>query len=349
MKRTLIVRADADPEIGTGHVMRCLSLAQAWQDTGGEVVFAAADLPFSLIARLEREKILFEQVRATVGSLGDANHTAEIVRRVDAEWVVVDGYRFPSYYYEYLRESGFKVLALDDMAHLERYPVDVVLNQNLSATASVYHGRVEDDTELLLGPSYSLLRREFRMAKRRIRATAGSPRRVLVSFGGGDAVNFTGEILRNLIRSGRKDLDVVVLAGAANPNVPELRQLASTAPFSCVVQVNVENVAAVMNWADVAISAAGSTVWELAGMNVPALIGGFEENQLVGLKALGKISIFRAWPIEELLTRDLAGELDRQPVATGVQLTGFDAQGSVRVVDWLQTVGAQNRKLLSPV
>ncbi len=349
MKRTLIFRADADPEIGTGHVMRCLALAQAWQDTEGEVVFAAVDLPLPLVARLEREQILFEQVRATVGSTGDASQTAEIVRRVGSEWVVVDGYRFPSSYYEHLRESGFKVLALDDMAHLERYPVDVVLNQNLSATASAYSGRVEDDTKLLLGPSYSLLRREFRVAARRIRSTAGSPRRVLVSFGGGDVVNFTGEILRNLIRSGRKDFEVVVLAGAANPNVFALRQLASTAAFSCMIQVNAENVAAVMNWADVAITAAGSTVWELAGMNVPALIGGFEENQLVGLKALGKIPIFRAWPIEELLTRDLAGELDRQPVATGVHLTGFDAQGSVRVVDWLQTVGAQNRKLLSPV
>jgi len=343
----LLLRADASSAIGVGHVMRCLALAQAWQDAGGIAEFVSAELPARLVERLCRERIAYTHLHTVVGSEVDATETRALAEENDTAWIVVDGYRLGADYYERVRASGRRVLALDDMVHVDRYAVDVLLNQNLSADRANYVGRVDGTTELLLGPRFSLLRREFRTATLAARLPAHTPRRVLVSFGGGDAENYTGRILKNLIGSGRRDLTVVVLAGAANPHVAALRSLGECAQFPCEVRVNVENVAAVMAWADAAITAAGSTVWELASMRLPALVGALEDNQLAGLPALRAVPIFRAWPGAELVTRDLAAELDAL-LAQPPTFDGLDAQGALRVVARLQAITAHAEHVLSP-
>jgi len=333
----LLIRADASADIGTGHVMRCLALAQAWQDAGGPVLFLAALIPSQLAARLQRENVAFIQLNAARGSAEDAAETTRIAQERGAAWVVLDGYSFDAAYAAVLRSAGLRLLAIDDMAHLDRYPVDVLLNQNLSADAALYAGKVGPETALLLGPRYSVLRREFRLATPRTPRSGRSNLRVLVSFGGGDAENFTSTVLRNLAASNQRALEVVALAGAANPHVSGLKQLAGTLPFHCELRVNESNVASVMAWADGAITAAGSTVWELAAMQLPALIGAHEENQLAGLAALQAVPFFRACPVEGLFLCDLAAELSELAGAGGVA-TGFDAQGSGRVVATLKSV-----------
>jgi UDP-2,4-diacetamido-2,4,6-trideoxy-beta-L-altropyranose hydrolase len=337
----LLIRADASSTIGVGHVMRCLALAQAWQDTGGHVVLAAAELPPSLSTRLTKEGVRVEPIHAAVGSLADAAQTLSLAAEAGAAWLVVDGYRFDAEYLQHLRSGSRRLLVLDDMFHLPRYPVDLLLNQNLSADPARYAGRVDSATELLLGPDYSLLRREFRTTAVPAREAPRQPRRVLVSFGGGDRENFTGQILGNLSRSPRQEIEVMILAGAANPHLGALRHQATGAPFPVQIRVNVDNVAEAMTWADGAISAAGSTVWELAAMRLPALIGAFEDNQLAGLDALRALPIFRAWPVTELLTRDLGAELETLLAAPAATTAGFDTAGAVRVVDRLQTIASR--------
>lgn len=336
-REILFLRADASSAIGVGHVMRCLALAQAWQDAGGEAVFGCAELPPTLRERLRRESIRVIDITGPVAGADDLEKTVQAAREMRARWVVVDGYRFTSECYAVLRAEGFQVLALDDMAHLATYPVDALLNQNLSATHELYAGKVSPATELLLGPRHSLLRREFRVAQTIQRSARAGCRRVLVSFGGADAENFTGRILESLFRSGRRDFEVVVLAGPANPHVEALRALAASAPIACDVRVAVENVAVVMAFADVAITAAGSTVWELASMRLPALIGANEDNQLAGLAGLQAVPFFRARRVEELLAGDLAAELDAL-LSLPVAASGFDADGAVRVVAHLRTL-----------
>lgn len=328
---TLVIRADASAGMGTGHVMRCLALAQAWQDAGGRAVFVCAQLPAPLAGRLKREKCTIVRLSAARGSPADAEATLRVARAQGAAWTIVDGYDFNPGYYRLLRGADLHVLAVDDMAHLERYPVDVLLNQNLSAHAGLYAGKVEAYTRLLLGPRCSLLRREFRTAPLPATRAAGAPLRVLVSFGGGDAENFTGQILQKLATADSRRWEVVALAGGANPHVAALRRFAAKAPFACEVRVNEENVAQLMAGATVAISAAGSTVWELAAMRLPALIGAHEDNQLAGLAALRAVPFFRVWTVAELLQRDLALELSTLAAAP-VPISGFDALGAERVV-----------------
>jgi len=162
MSPVLLIRADADSRIGVGHVMRCLALAQAWQDSGGEAVFVATELPGGLEERLLHEGFQLIRIPAPVGGPEDAAATLAAARNHSAVWIVVDGYAFTASFLDALREAGSRVLAIDDMANLERYPVDVLLNQNLSATPAAYDGRAGSSTTLLLGPRFSLLRREFR-------------------------------------------------------------------------------------------------------------------------------------------------------------------------------------------
>ena len=337
MSPVLLIRADADSRIGIGHVMRCLALAQAWQDSGGKAVLVAAELPEGLEERLRHEGIQLARITAPVGGPEDAAATLAVARHHKAAWVVVDGYAFSAHYFDALREAGPRVVAVDDMGHLERYPVDVLLNQNLSATSAMYDGRTGPSTTLLLGPRFSLLRREFRRIPTRTQSGPHEPRRVLVTFGGADHENLTGDVLRNLQRTVLRDLHVIVLAGAANPHVPMLRELAAGMRFSCEVRVDVSNVAELMAWADAAITAGGSTVWELASLGVPALIGAVEQNQLMGVSALSEIPFFRALPATELLSSDIGDRLERlweeNENRSG---SGFDAHGATRVVDFLQ-------------
>lgn len=334
MKALLLLRADASATIGTGHIMRCLALAQAWQDAGGQAVFACAEMPDTLVARLEREQVPVRCLDVAVAGEADIAATVALAHQLGASWLVVDGYRFTPVFLDAVRSGGPRVLAVDDMAHLERYPVDLVLNQNLSARRETYHGKLARDTELLLGPRYSLLRREFRSTVAGTRAPLnGRARRVLLTFGGSDPENHTGTILQRLTtRAG--GCEVCVLAGAANTHVPALRERAARSPFPCEVRVNVENVAEIMAWADVAITAGGSTVWELAAMRLPALIGAISEDQRVIGPALRRIGSFRAWTIEGLLERDLNVEMERL-LAAPSDFGGLDALGATRVVEQL--------------
>ena len=337
MNPVLLIRADADSRIGVGHVMRCLALAQAWQDSGGEAVFVAAEIPDGLEKRLCLEGIALIRIAVPVGSDEDVAATRAAARDHSAAWVVVDGYAFSAQYFDALREAGLRVLAIDDMFHLERYPVDALLNQNLSATPEAYRGRVASQTTLLLGPRFSLLRREFRRIPPRPRSGPHEPRRVLVTFGGADHENLTGDVLRNLQRTVRRDLHVIVLAGAANPHTPRLRELAAGMRFSCEVRIDVSNVAELMAWADAAITAGGSTVWELASLGVPALIGAVEQNQLIGVAALSEIPFFSAMPATELLSSDIGDRLERLwNENINRSGSGLDAQGATRVVDFFK-------------
>jgi UDP-2,4-diacetamido-2,4,6-trideoxy-beta-L-altropyranose hydrolase len=276
MPGTLLIRADASTPIGTGHVMRCLALAQAWRNIGGSVVFAVAEVPSGLRRRLNDAGVAITLVAGAPGSAEDAAATLAQARECDARWIVADGYHFGTSWQTQIKAAGLRLLILDDYGHAEHYAADLVLNQNAAAAPSLY-ARRDPDTRLLLGTAFTLLRGEFASWRGWPRATPERATRVLVTLGGADADNVTGLVLQAL--SSIAGLDVVVVVGAGNPHRSAIEAAAARQASAVRLAVDVSDMPERMAWADIAISAAGSTAWELAFMGLPAILIVVADNQ----------------------------------------------------------------------
>ncbi len=263
--------------MGTGHVMRCLALAQAWQDAGGRATFAMAEPSAFLRERLRKESIALSEIGAPPGTDADAAETITLARQHSASWIVVDGYRFDGEYQRALKNGGFKVLFLDDYGHAGHYSADLILNQNISAKEILYENR-EPYSRLLLGTHYCLLRREFTSWRQWKREVAPVGRKVLLTMGGSDPGNFTGKAVAAL-QSLESEIEAVVVIGGSNAH-DELSQTAWTGGKKTITVLrDVSNMAELMAWADVAISAAGTTCWELCLMGLPSLLIDLADNQ----------------------------------------------------------------------
>jgi UDP-2,4-diacetamido-2,4,6-trideoxy-beta-L-altropyranose hydrolase len=273
----LLIRADASIAMGTGHVMRCLALAQAWRETGGDAVFAIAQATASLQSRLVEESMAVSRVSAAKpGSDEDTRATIELARDRQAEWIVVDGYQFGSEYQSSLKAAGFKVLFIDDYGHAAHYAADLVLNQNSYAQECAYESR-EKYTRLLLGTQYCLLRREFAPWRDWRREISPVGRNILVTMGGSDADNVTGAVIDAL--AGLDDIEVTVVVGGSNPHLDGLRKAVARYAGTFNLQQDVRDVPELMAWGDVALASAGSTCWEMCLLKLPMVLVDLAENQ----------------------------------------------------------------------
>jgi UDP-2,4-diacetamido-2,4,6-trideoxy-beta-L-altropyranose hydrolase len=274
---TLLIRADANIPMGTGHVMRCLALAQAWQDAGGRALLAAAEIPSALRERLLAESITPHAIRATAGTPEDALETAALAHEYDAMWAAVDGYQFDAKFQRTLKAVGIKTLFLDDYGHAASYWADVVLNQNISAEESTYKNR-DSHTRLLLGPRYCLLREEF-LKWRHWNRQVGDAHRVLITMGGSDPENFTAKAIEALLLAKDQNLEADVVLGAGNNRSELLQKMIAACANKITFHRPASNMAELMASADVAISAAGTTCWELCLMGLPSILIDLADNQ----------------------------------------------------------------------
>lgn len=281
----LLVRADATVAMGTGHIMRCLALAQAWQDAGGRCRFAIAQASPALLDRLRSEKIEIERIAVLAGRGEDSAQLCQLAAKWNAAWVVVDGYHFGAQYQLGIKSAGFKLLCVDDYGHAGHYYADLVLNQNFHANKQAYTA-CEHYTELLLGPKHILLRREFLTHRNKPRHITETARRVLVTMGGSDPENLTLPVLDALSKRHFSDLEIIALSGAENPHASILKALAGAAPSRLRIVRNAEDMAALMQWADIAITIAGGTVWELFCLGCPSLVYGRDMLQMQMNRAL---------------------------------------------------------------
>ncbi len=283
---TLLFRVDAGPQIGTGHLMRCLALAQAWKDQGGKAVFITSCRVEGLLARLRDEGF---EVRAVPDS-DDWPDTHKILTEYPGTWVALDGYHFDGAYQQKIKGLGCRLLVIDDMAHLENYYADIVLNQNLHAELLQY--TCEPHTRLLLGTKYVLLRREFRAWQGKKRTAPEKARRVLVTLGGADPANHTLKVVRALQQVDIPDLEATVIIGGSNANADILQ--AETARGNVKIRLvrDVKNMPELMARADVAVVSAGTTVWELAFLGVPCIVGITAEIEVYLVKGLRKYGLF---------------------------------------------------------
>ena len=251
--------------------MRCLALAQGWQEAGGAVRFVMAAPAEPFRTRLESEGMEVEILGAEAGSAEDAAATVERALASRARWVVLDGYHFSSGYQQVIRNAGLRQLAIDDHGALERYYADVVLNQNLDATEGLYRNR-ERGALLLLGARYALLRREFRRWQWWQRETPRVARKVLVTLGGGDAGDVTRKAMQAVERIGVEGIEARVVISASNSHYQQLATAAKRARTPMRLERDVSDMAEAMVWADVAVAAGGSSCWEMLFLQLSGVL-----------------------------------------------------------------------------
>ena len=312
---SLFIRADASPAIGTGHVMRCIALGQAWQDKGGRVVFISHCESKKLQERIIDEGfdfIYLENPHPHPSDLDKAIETLSTMHDPPStnDWLVVDGYHFDSMYQKKIKEAGYKLLWIDDYGHADHYYADIVLNQNISAEESFYNRR-EPTTRLLLGTRYVLLRREFRQWQGWQREIHDTAKKILVTLGGGDPDNVTLKVVQALKLIDISGLEAKIAVGPTNPNLRTLQQEVSDNENLQII-INATNMPELMAWADLAVSAGGSTCWEMALLGLPNMIIFFADNQRPIAEKLhaDNVALSLGWG-HKLTIEDIAQSLEK--------------------------------------
>lgn len=282
----VLIRADASPTIGSGHIARCLTLARVLRQQGVHVAFACRQLPghrldslaaegFETFALADRypdedpqqaiESLLPWQ--ADIAALGQA-----LEQHLAFDWIIADHYGLDHHWQTAARRWAPRIAAVDDLA-TRTYSVDLLLNQNLSGTPEAYAGLLAADCRTLLGPRFAMLREEFCCPAIDIKPQA---KRVLVNFGGFDAARQTHHAM--LALADFHDLEVDFVAGADNPAWDEMQVLAADRP-NWRLHSFVSDFYRLMTEADLFIGAGGGTSWERAAMGLPTICIAVSNNQ----------------------------------------------------------------------
>ena len=308
----VLFRTDASLTIGSGHLMRCLTLARALRLQGHQIWFACRQHPGHLNTLIETEgfpvlalaEIQTPPVAGYAAWLGASEtEDAAAVQKTIAQnpatathpfdWLVIDHYGLGETFSQQMRSVCNAILQIDDLAN-RRYDCDVLLDQNLvPGLTQRYQGLLPAECQPLLGPSFALLRPEFaRFApdSRQFPTTfsAQSPARLLVFFGGSDAQNFTALTINALqqLQDCHWLADIVI--GQANPHRLLLQQLcAQDRRLTLLVQT--PGMAGLMAAADLMIGAGGATHWERACLGLPAVVVALADNQLVTTAYLAEL------------------------------------------------------------
>lgn len=337
----LIIRADASTQIGIGHLMRCLALGQAWKDTGGKVTFITACQNEGLLQRLKEEDFDLYPLASPYPDPGDLDYTKDILAAHPDAWVVLDGYHFDEVYQQRVKEAEHRLLVIDDMAHLEHYCADILLNQNLRAEQ--LHYSCEPYTHLLLGTRYVLLRREFLARGDRQREIPEVAKRVLVTLGGSDPENHTLKVIQALQKTNAPGLEATVVIGASNPHADVLETAIKQSRIPIQLVRDARDMPELMAQADAAVSGFGTTCWELAYMGVPMLVLITMPNQEVNAKALQKSGMAltlnlkndRA-PIQTSLLQDLLTNEQARTAMSHMGRVLVDGHGTTRVLEFIR-------------
>ena len=295
----VVIRTDSSIRIGTGHLMRCLTLADSLRRQGAEIVFICRNLEGHM-ARIARAKdydvtmLPIPDASTKVKSpaneydewLGvekdiDASQTLSALSKLDVavDWLIVDHYALDADWERKVQPLVNNIMAIDDLANRE-HSCDLLLDQNLFDSAEQrYAGLVPESCKMLLGPRYALLRDEFLYATEKKPMRDGSVRRLFVFFGGADPTNETGKTLKAIAMLQRPDIEVEVVIGGSNPHREELIRACSTSEY-IKIHTEVDHIAELMSRADIAIGGGGTTTWERCCLGLPSLIISIAENQV---------------------------------------------------------------------
>lgn len=286
-------RVDACAASGTGHLMRCLTLADALKQHGSRVRFVSRRMLGYLKELLTARGHEFQQLeshRSTdvadelqhsswlgVSQSTDALDTKRALADWSYDWLVVDHYALDYRWESAMREVAKKVLVIDDLAD-RQHDCDILLDQNFyKDMATRYQNRVPPSCRVLAGPRFALLRDEFLVARESVEPRSSSVGRVLISFGGVDAENYTVRAMDALSELSIPNVKVDVVIGAKHQFKEHIESECNKRGFTCYVQTS--EMARLMSAADLAIGAGGASIWERCSLALPTFAICAAENQ----------------------------------------------------------------------
>lgn len=309
MNMKVVFRVDASFQIGTGHVMRCLTLAEELKDRGHEVIFISRELRghlcdlinqrgYQVYCLPSQNKIInncdtkHAQWLETSWEI-DAQQTIEIIDKYIkcVDWLIIDHYALDHKWESRLKNYSKRIMVIDDLAD-RKHMCDILLDQNYYLNLeNRYENLVSLQCKRLLGPTYALLRNEFIDLRKELNNKVDNDiRNILVFFGGSDPTNETLKTLYalNILDCNNINIDVVV--GVSNPHKDKIRDYCSHFPninFHC----GIDYMASLMVQADLAICAGGTTTWERYCMGLPAILISVAYNQIEICQALSRLGI----------------------------------------------------------
>ena len=327
-KYKIVFRCDASIQIGTGHVMRCLTLANEMAQQGAECIFICRRHHGNLIEEIQQhgykvyslplENDLYietnnKTVLAHADWLASTQHrdaelSISIVKAIQPDWLIVDHYSLDESWEKGLQPYCKKIMVIDDLAD-RKHDCDILLDQNFGRDPQDYAAYVNEDCELLCGSNYALLRPEFAQwrsysLERRQHNKLAS---ILINLGGVDKDNITTKILKVLQTKSLPDhCSITIVMGSTSPWIEAVKQQAAIMQWRTVVKVGVDNMAELMANSNLAIGAAGSTSWERCCLGLPTIILVLADNQQVIANALEGVGAALTFDITMLEAEPLA-------------------------------------------
>ena len=330
MTMKVVFRVDASLQIGTGHVMRCLTLADALRERGASCCFVCRPHQGHLLAFIaQRGHLVLALLELHEGAqpnqigtahahwLGtdwatDAQDTQEALSAQTGgqpiDWLVVDHYALDACWEKALRPQAKRIMVIDDLAD-RSHACDLLLDQTFGRRPEDYMPHVTDGCTLLCGSNYALLRPEFAALREYSLSRRAQPalKELLITMGGVDNDNVTGAVLRGLKSSPLpEDSRLTVVMGQTAPWLKDVQDLASQMPRPTQVLVGIDNMAQLMADSDLAIGAAGATSWERCCLGLPSIMLVVAENQLEVAKGLAKADAALLCLTGQALSKQLA-------------------------------------------
>ncbi|MCK6263256.1 UDP-2,4-diacetamido-2,4,6-trideoxy-beta-L-altropyranose hydrolase [Vibrio sp. ZSDE26] len=296
----VVFRVDAAPQLGGGHLSRCLTFASALKNKGARCLFVLRDHSGTLgeyVTRAGFELILLPRTpgyevdadcySTWIGSPWDidSEQTYKAINDIipsGIDWVIVDHYGLDEKWERYFYTKGIKVGVIDDLVNRPHIS-DFLLDQTCGRGKYEYQELVQPDTVLYVGEQYCLLRKEFFEARNRAiekRMSFRKTQKLLVSFGSTDPKGHTLLALEGLSYfATSRDVEVVILIGSACPHLDKIEHLAELLNYKVTIHVDCDRVAELIVDSDLAIGAAGSSTWERCFLGLPTLLVKTADNQ----------------------------------------------------------------------
>lgn len=351
-------RVDASMQIGTGHVMRCITLADALADDDTKIHFICRHLPDSLekmllakgfdVSILPMSEESSEELPLSHSDwLGvtqdvDSKATLQLIQDKGYDWLIVDHYALDISWENVLRMSVKKIMVIDDLAD-RQHNCDVLLDQNLYLDQELrYTSRVSSQCRTLIGPRYALLRKEFAEYRNKVKPRENKVTRILVFFGGVDAQDFTTKTILVLSQITEHKFFVDVVIGDQHSNKEEIIALCQRLSYSCHVQTT--KMAELMANADLSIGAGGGAVWERACLMLPTLSIPIAQHQIKQLGDIALTGVTYTFDAEDYTTDKIKKHVEvliennaLRGLLSGRSSETVDGKGVSRVVKFLRS------------